>query len=45
MHLKLEDAPLGFVNYDGAGLVQEQEVQTVDRIVAGEQVAQIEAEE
>jgi hypothetical protein len=37
VHLKQEDAPLGFVNFDDAGLVQEQGVQIVDQIVAGEQ--------
>ena len=43
MHLEKEDAPW---NCDNAGLVEEQEGQTVDQIGAEEeQIEQIEAEE
>jgi hypothetical protein len=46
MHLEQEDVPWGFVNCDDAGLVEEQEGQTVDQIGAEEeQIEQIEAEE
>jgi hypothetical protein len=44
VHLEQEDAPWGFVNCDDAGLVEEQEGQTVDQIGAEEEVEQIEAE-